>query len=86
MELSPEQCAADDAVMDAIDHQHRAYYDETEAVITKYIVVAQRQGIDEDGDFVSRVYATMCDGMSLADALGLSEFASTQFRKMITED
>lgn len=86
MASTPAQTAADERLVDAIDQQHRAYSPEAEGVITKYLVVAQRQWIDEDGDFNSDVYATTCDDMSLADTLGLCEFASTQFKRMIAQE
>jgi len=88
MELTPDQLAADGALESAIDRQHRVYDggDGTPGVVTKYVCIAQRQWVDRDGHFASHIYTTSADDMSLADALGLCEFASTHFRSMIVHD
>jgi len=80
--LTPDQLAADGALVVAIDTQHRLYDPATQGVVTDYVVVAQRQWIDGQGDFCSEVYLTTPEETSLSAALGLCEFATTQYRKM----
>lgn len=87
MARTPEQVAADDALTAAIEAIHRAYHDEVEGVLTKYLVIAQRQFWDEDGRSRSTVYSSpQDDGLPLSDQLGLTEFASARLRALIMED
>lgn len=82
--LSPEEIAADDALIEAIDIQHHVYEDEVQGVVTHWLVIAQRQWIDDDGDFQSHVYMTSSEETSIAEGLGLCEFAAAHYRDMIT--
>ena len=88
MTRTPEQIAADDALTSAIEAVHQAYYaDGVEGVLTKYIVLAQRQWWDEDGDAMTANYMSPRDnGIPLSDQLGLTEYASTRIRRQIGSD
>lgn len=87
MARTPQQIAADDALTAAIDAMHQAYHHEVEGVLTKYLVIAQRQFWDDDGQSMSTVYSSpLNDGLPLSDQLGLVEFAGARLRKMVTED
>ncbi|MDZ7914780.1 MAG: hypothetical protein U5O16_23550 [Rhodococcus sp. (in: high G+C Gram-positive bacteria)] len=87
MARTPEQVAADDALTAAIEAMHRAYHPEVTGVLTKYVVLAQRQFWDDDGRSTSVVYSSpQDDGMPLSDQLGLIEYAAARARAMIMED
>ncbi|WP_327139315.1 hypothetical protein [Nocardia sp. NBC_01327] len=88
MPRTAEQISADDALTEAIDRHHRAYHPgDIEGVLTKYVVVAQRQWWDDDGDQMTAHLTTPRDeGLPLSDALGLLEFAATRIRRDISED
>ncbi|OFV78496.1 hypothetical protein [Rhodococcus erythropolis] len=87
MARTPEQVAAYDARTAAIEALHRAYHSDVEGVLTKYLVLAQRQFWDEDGGSRSTVYSSpQDDGLPLSDQLGLIEFAGARIRAMIMED
>lgn len=87
MARTPEQVAADDALTAAIEAMHRTYHPEVEGVLTKYVVLAQRQFWDDDGRSTSVVYSSpQDDGLPLSDQLGLVEYAGARLRAMIMED
>ena len=87
MARTPEQVAADDALTAAIEAMHRAYHPEIEGVLTKYMVLAQRQWWDEDGDAVTANCMSPRDNsVPLSDQLGLVEYAGARLRAMIMED
>lgn len=82
--LTPEQVTADDVLIEAIDLQHTTYETDVQGVITHWVVIAQRQWIDDEGDFNSQVYMTHAEETSIAEGLGLCEFAATHYRAMAT--
>lgn len=87
MARTAEQVAADDALTTAIEQVHTAYNDDVEGVLTKYVVLAQRQWWDEDGDSVTASYSSPReDTVPISDLLGMVEYASTCYRKTIAED
>ena len=87
MARTPEQLTADNALTAAIEAMHRAYHPEVEGVLTKYLVLAQRQFWDDEGRSTSAVYSSpQDDGLPLSDQLGLVEYAGARLRAMIMED
>ncbi len=87
MTRTPEQIEADNALTDAIEAVHRAYDDDIEGVLTKYVVLAQRQWWDDDGDSITASYSSPRDlGVPVSDLLGMVEYASTRFRAEIARD
>ncbi|WP_405137534.1 hypothetical protein [Nocardia sp. NBC_01388] len=88
MPRTAEQTAADDALTEAIDRHHRACYPgDIEGVLTKYVVVAQRQWWDDDGEQITAHLMSPREGsLPLSDVLGLIEFAATRIRRDISED
>lgn len=87
MPRTPEQVAADEALTAAIEAVHRAYFEPVQGVLTKYLVLAQRQWWDEADDAVTANYGTPRDNdVPLSDLLGMVEYASTRYRKVIAHD
>lgn len=87
MTRSPEQIIADDALTAAIEAVHRAYNDDTQGVLTKYVVLAQRQWWGDDGDQLTANYGSPReDGVPISDLLGMVEYASAVYRHTITHD
>lgn len=86
MTRTPEQVKADDELRAAIENVHQAY-DDVEGVLTKYVVLAQRQWFDDDGDRVTTNWANPSDGcVPISDLLGLVEYAAARYRRAITDD
>ncbi|MBW0275011.1 hypothetical protein ATM97_27810 [Nocardia sp. MH4] len=85
MARTPEQVAADDALTTAIDAVHRAYDEDTEGVLTGYVLVAKRHFWDSDGDSLTAVHMTTGSDTAISDQLGMLEYASTLCRKRIAE-
>lgn len=80
--LSPEQHARQ-ALVQAIEHVHTFDDDSPEGVITRYVVVAERQWISATGSTVSAVYLTVPYSVGPVETLGLCEFAATRMRTTI---
>lgn len=85
MARTPEQIAADEALEAAIDTVHAAY-DDTEGVLTGYVLVAKRHFWDSDGDSLTAVHISTGSDTAISDQLGMLEYASTLCRKHIAED
>lgn len=81
-----EQIAADEALVAAIDTVHAAYDDDTEGVLTGYVLVAKRHFWDSDGDSLTAVHISTGSDTAISDQLGMLEYASTLCRKHIAED
>lgn len=87
MTRTPEQLAADEALTAAIQSVLTAYHGDDTALLTEYVVVGTMRDWDDDGDPVTKNYTVPRDGnVPLHQLLGLSEYASTRFRKLIVED
>jgi len=85
---TPEQIAADDALAAAIEAVHQAYYPgDVRGVLTKFVVLAQRQWWNDSDEPVTANWASpRGDTVPISDLLGLCEYASTRYRKIIAED
>lgn len=79
---SPEQHARQ-ALLEAIEHVHSCDDDGPEGVITRYLVIAERQWITESGGSCSAVYLTTPCTTGPVETLGLCEFAAVTLRSRI---
>lgn len=90
MARTPEQIVADDNLTAAIEQVHQAYAEPDEpvqGVLTKYVVLAQRQYWDDNGDSCTMSYSSPReDVVPLSNLLGMVEYASTMYRKAIASD
>ena len=82
---TPDQIAADDALTAAIEAVQRAYDNDVQGVLTKYVVLTQRQGWHDDGTtWTTSASLPRDDSVPVSDLLGMVEFASTVYRHDIT--
>ncbi len=88
MSRTPEQIAADEALTEAIEAVHRAYFaDDVRGVLADYVVLSQRHFWDDDGDPVTQTWMCPRDDNSvpLTHLIGLCDYALTRYRKTIAE-
>ncbi len=84
---SPEQIAADDALTAAIEAVHHAYHgDGVEGMLVTYLVLAQRQYVDDENDAVIEDYASPRDNyVPIAHQIGMLEMHGARLRAQIAE-
>ena len=82
---TPEQVAADEALSAAVDAAQRAYDDDTEGVLTSYVVIAKRRYWNGDDGYTAISTLGMDNNVPLDEQLGLTEYASTVLRTEITQ-
>lgn len=83
-----EQREADDALRAAIERVAAAYEDAASGwVVTEYVTIYSQQGWDADGDQCTAVGTAVDGGTTpIHRLLGLCEYASTRYRKLIATD
>lgn len=86
MSRTPEQVKADDALTEAINAVHRAYHDDSQGVLTTYLVLAHRTYWGDNGErFVSSFCNTKDSDVPLFEQLGMIEYARTPIRMQIAD-
>lgn len=88
-ERTDDQRAADEQLRLALEAVAAAYAEDESAgwVLTEYLCIYAQRGWDDEGDSCTAV-GTAVDGDStpIHSLLGLAEYASARYRKLITAD
>lgn len=84
---SAEQRAADDALTAAIEQVNRAYYGDSDRLLTDYVVIFAEQSWDDDGDSITAVGTNPRDGdMAIYKTIGLLDYGLTRARQRLVQD
>lgn len=84
---TPEQRAADEGLTDAINTVNRAYFGDSDRLLTDYVVVFAEQSWDDDGDPITAVGTNPRDGdMAIYKTIGLLEYGLTRAKQRMAED
>ena len=84
---TPEQLAADEQLREAAKAITEAYASDRAWVPMEYVLVYSMQSWDEDGDALTAVGTAVDSGaVPIHRLLGLVEYASTRYRRLIASD